>query len=70
MTLDEFKQLKNQFEADGRHATGVYLTSEQAKALRQELHQYYGSDPGEYLTTLYGLEILGIDAEELLFERL
>ena len=69
MTLDHFKKLKNQYEADGRQATGVYLTPEQAQSLRRELHLLYGADPGEKLmTTLYGLEVMAIDAERLRFE--
>lgn len=59
---------KTTFEANGRQALGVHLTSELTKALRWELHQYYGSDPGERLTTLYGLEILSCDAPALSFE--
>lgn len=68
MTFEEFKLLKEQFEADGKQAFGVYLTPEQAKSLRWELHQLYGRDLGEDFPTLYGLEVLGTKAEVLRFE--
>ncbi|MBF0449043.1 MAG: hypothetical protein HQL67_12670 [Magnetococcales bacterium] len=68
MTLSELKALKNSFEMDGSIAIGVHLTQEQAKALRQELYLLYGFDNGENLTTLYGVEVLAIDAEMLKFE--
>ncbi|MBF0427567.1 MAG: hypothetical protein HQL94_01480 [Magnetococcales bacterium] len=68
--METVKQILAQqatFEADGRQAMGVHLTPELAKVIRWELHQYYGSDPGEQLTTLYGMEILSMDAKELRF---
>ncbi|MBF0296907.1 MAG: hypothetical protein HQL96_17115 [Magnetococcales bacterium] len=69
--MDKLKDLlarKNDFEADGHHALGVHLPTDWAKELRWELHQYYGKDPGERLTTIYGMEVLTLDAEELRFE--
>ncbi|MBF0444053.1 MAG: hypothetical protein HQL68_00570 [Magnetococcales bacterium] len=63
MTIDEIKDLKNAFEADGSQAMGVYLTKAQATELRHELHLYYGFDNGENLTTLFGMEVMDIDAE-------
>lgn len=68
MTLHELKTLKETFEQDGRQATGVRLTADQAADCRWELHQLYGYDPGEYLTPLYGLEIVSIQAETLQFD--
>lgn len=67
-SLKDVKQLKLQFEADGRQALGIRLTAAQAEALRRELHHLYGKDPGPRLTTLYGLEVLSVDAPELGFE--
>ena len=69
MTLQELKQLKDQFEEDGRQAKGVYLTPQQTQSIRWELHQLYGTDPGTHLPTLYGLEVLAMDAEKLRFEE-
>ncbi|MBF0628876.1 MAG: hypothetical protein HQL91_11730 [Magnetococcales bacterium] len=69
--MDNVKAILTQktlFEADGRQALGVHLTPELTKAVRWELHQYYGADPGEQLTTLYGMEILSLDAPTLRFE--
>ncbi|MBF0181736.1 MAG: hypothetical protein HQM03_17090 [Magnetococcales bacterium] len=66
--LKDLLVLKNAFEADGQHALGVHLTPDWAKELRWELHQYYGKDPGERLTTVYGMEVLSLDAEEVRFE--
>ncbi|MBF0455798.1 MAG: hypothetical protein HQL72_13415 [Magnetococcales bacterium] len=68
MTLSELKEQKLAFEADGSQAMGVYLTKEQSKALRWELHQLYGFDNGENLTTLYGIEVLDTEAETFRFE--
>ena len=68
LSLKEIKLLKEKFEADGRQATGVYVTTEQARELRRELHQLYGFDPGENLTTFYGVEVLAIDAPAFRFE--
>lgn len=67
VNLTAIHEQKTAFEANGRHAMGVHLTPELTKALRWELHQYYGNDPGEQLTTLYGMEILSFDAAELMF---
>ncbi|MBF0609676.1 MAG: hypothetical protein G8345_01555 [Magnetococcales bacterium] len=69
MTLKELKALKEEFEKDGRQAMAVYLTSEQAKELRWEIHQLYGFDPGEMLTTLYGMSVAAIDAPTFRFEE-
>jgi len=69
MTLDEFKLLKDAFEADGKLALGVYLPAADAQELRRELTSYYAQDPGEWLTTLYGVQVLSIDADEVLFEE-
>jgi hypothetical protein len=68
MTTEEVKQLKAKFEADGSQALGVHLTKEQAKDIRRELHLYYGFDNGENLTTLFGMEVMDIDAPEFKFE--
>ncbi len=67
LSLKDFEQLKEQFEADGRQAVGVHLTPDQAGFLRWELHQLYGKDPGESLPTLFGLEVLSSTAQELSF---
>ncbi|MBF0126270.1 MAG: hypothetical protein HQM02_03575 [Magnetococcales bacterium] len=66
--LKEVYRQKTVYEADGRHAMGVHLTPELAKELRWELHQYYGADPGERLMTIYGMEVLSLDAPVLRFE--
>ncbi|MBF0628614.1 MAG: hypothetical protein HQL91_10405 [Magnetococcales bacterium] len=69
--MDHIKDIlarKQAFEADGRQAMGVHLPQDLAKALRWELHQYYGADPGEELTTLYGMEVLSLNAAEVRFE--
>lgn len=68
MTLKEFSALKEDYERDGRQATGVRLTPDQARELRRELAHLYGQDPGERLTTLYGLEVLTIQADRIAFE--
>lgn len=69
MDLAELERLKDEFEADGRQATGVYFTAEQARALRHELHMYYSRDPGPDLMTVFGLEPLSVTASELRFEE-
>jgi len=69
MTLDEFKVLKDAYEADGKLAMGVYLPASDAKELRRELTSYYAQDPGEWLTTIYGVQVLSITADEVLFEE-
>ena len=68
ITLKEFTDFKKQFEADGRQATGVWLTPDQAVELRRELYNLYGEDPGDKLMTLYGLEVLSTEAKELRFD--
>lgn len=68
ITMAEIKHQKELFEADGRQALGIRLTATQAAELRHELHHYYGKDPGPRLTTLYGMEILSIEAPALSFE--
>lgn len=65
MTLKEILKLKEAFEQDGRQANGIRLTAEQAEELRHELHLLYGFDSGPWLTTLYGMEVLAIDADGL-----
>ncbi|MBF0369802.1 MAG: hypothetical protein HQL52_10125 [Magnetococcales bacterium] len=69
MTLAEIKVLKKAFEADGRQAGGIHLTAEQAKIIRRELHHLYGFDPGEGLTTIYGVEVVSVDAPEFRIEE-
>ena len=68
LSLKEIKQLKEFFERDGQQATGVHVTREQAHALRRELHQLYGFDPGAELTTFYGVEVLSTNAPMFRFE--
>ena len=68
-SLEQFKALKDAYEADGRLAMGVHLTASDAGELRRELTSYYGQDPGEWLTTLYGVQILSINAEEFSFKE-
>ncbi len=68
MTLAEIKRIKKEFEADGSQALEVHLTKEQAEELRRELHHLYGFDNGENLTTLYGMEVVDIDAEAFKIE--
>ena len=69
MTLKELKILINEFEKDGKHCMGINLTKDIASGLRRELHNMYGIDPGESLTTLFGKEVLSFDAETLSFEE-
>lgn len=68
-TLEQFKALKDAYEADGRQALGVHLPASDAKELRRELTSYYAQDPGEWLTTIYGVQVLSIDADEFSFEE-
>lgn len=68
MNLKEFRALKEEYERDGRQAAGVRLTRAQAEQLRRELAHLYGQDPGERLTTLYGIEVVTIDADHCAFE--
>ena len=69
MDLSELERLKDEFEAGGRQATGVHLTAAQAAALRHELHMYYSCDPGPELMTMFGMEPLSVNADELRFEE-
>ena len=48
-------------------AWGVHLPADVAAKIRRELHLLYGRDPGEGLTTLYGLEVLSTDAPKIKF---
>ncbi len=68
-TLSKIKQLKDEFEADGRHCMHIHLTADLAKKLRHELSCYYGQDPGEDLMTLFGASVESIDSPELVFEE-
>jgi hypothetical protein len=68
LSLVAFEQLKEKAEEEGRQVVGVHLTPDQAGFLRWELHQLYGKDPGETLPTLYGVEVLSSNAQELRFE--
>ncbi|MEO5351637.1 MAG: triose-phosphate isomerase [Magnetococcus sp. XQGC-1] len=68
LSLVAFEQLKDKAEEGGRQVVGVHLTPDQAGFLRWELHQLYGKDPGETLPTLYGVEVLSSNAQELRFE--
>lgn len=65
--LHELKALKEQFEAENRFCMGVHLPADVAAKIRRELHLLYGRDPGEGLTTLYGLEVLSTDAPKIKF---
>ncbi|MES9903694.1 MAG: hypothetical protein ABW168_13600 [Sedimenticola sp.] len=67
-TVDELKKRMDEAEADGSQVMGIYLTAGMAKAIRWELKQMYGSDPGEDLTLLFGAAVLSQDAPELKFE--
>lgn len=69
MTLKELKVLINKFEKDGRLCMGVHLPANIAAQLRKELHQLYDIDPGENLTTLFGLQVLSTNAPTLSFEE-
>ncbi|MBF0284011.1 MAG: hypothetical protein HQL51_06085 [Magnetococcales bacterium] len=68
MTLKDLHNYREIWEKSGCQALGVRLTAPQAAALRWELHQLYGQDPGPRLTTLYGLEVLQTDAEAFSLE--
>lgn len=63
--VDELKKQIDLAEQDGSQVIGIHLTPEMAKAIRWELTQMYGSDPGEELTLLFGAEVISQDAEEL-----
>ncbi|MEJ1298012.1 MAG: hypothetical protein RPU64_04540 [Candidatus Sedimenticola sp. (ex Thyasira tokunagai)] len=66
--VKEIKKKIDEAEADGSQVTGIHLTAEMAKAVRWELTQMYGSDPGEDLMPLYGAAVLSRDAPELKLE--
>ncbi len=63
--VDELKKKIDEAEADGSQVIGIHLTAEMAKAIRWELTQMYGNDPGEELTLLFGAAVLSQDADEL-----
>jgi hypothetical protein len=46
----------------------VHLPADIARSIRRELLQLYGQDPGEGLTTLFGIEVLSTSAPEIKFE--
>ena len=66
--VNELKKMIEQAEADGSQVIGIHLTAEMAKAIRWELTQMYGSDPGDELTLLFGAAVLSQDADELKLE--
>ena len=66
--IDELKRQIDEVEADGSQVIGIYLTAEMAKAIRWELKQMYGSDPGSELTLLFGAAVLSQNADELRLE--
>ncbi|MES9858587.1 MAG: hypothetical protein ABW166_18575 [Sedimenticola sp.] len=66
--VDELKKRIDEAEADGSQVTGIHMTAAMAKAIRWELTQMYGSDPGEDLTLLFGAAVLSQDAAELKLE--
>lgn len=68
-TLHEIKAKKEEFEKDGKHCMHIHLPAHIAEKARDELHQYYGHDPGEELMTLFGASVESIDAAELKFEE-
>jgi hypothetical protein len=63
--VDELKRQIDLAEQDGSQVIGIHLTPAMAQAIRWELTQMYGSDPGEELTLLFGAAIITQDAEEL-----
>jgi len=67
-TLNELKKKIDEVEADGTQVIGINLTAEMTKAIRWELTQMYGSDPGEDLTLLFGTAVISQDADELKLE--
>ncbi len=66
--VNELKEKIDQAEADGSQVIGIHLTAEMTKAIRWELTQMYGSDPGEDLTLLFGAAVISQDADELKLE--
>jgi len=66
--VNELKKQIDKVEADGTQVIGIHLTPEMAKAIRWELTQMYGSDPGEDLTLLFGAAVISQDADELKLE--
>ncbi len=67
--IKELKRLKEAFEAEHHSCMGVHLTADIAEKIRRELHSLYGQDPGEGLTTLFGIEVLSTNAHEIKFEE-
>ena len=67
-TLKQIKALKEEFEEKNRFCMGVHLPTDIARSIRRELFQLYGQDPGEGLTTLFGIEVLSTDAPKIKFE--
>ena len=67
--IKEIKRLKEEFEAKHGSCMGVHLPANIAKKIRWELHNLYGQDPGEGLTTLFGIEVISTDAPEIKFEE-
>lgn len=67
--LNEFKQKLKQFESEGKQALGVHLPTEIAKQIQWELTQMYGSDQGGELPSIYGIEVMSLDADEIRFEE-
>ena len=67
--LHEIKGLMEAFEKEGKHCMHIHLPSHMAEKVREELHQYYGRDPGEELMTLFGASVESVDAPELKFEE-
>jgi hypothetical protein len=63
--VNELKRQIDKVEEDGTQVIGIHLTAEMAKAIRWELNQMYGSDPGEDLTLLFGTAVVSHDADEL-----
>ena len=66
--LKYLKGLKEEFEENNRFCTGVHLPADIARSIRRELLQLYGQDPGEGLTTLFGIEVLSTNAPEIKFD--
>ncbi len=67
--IKELQRLKEAFEAKHHSCIGVHLTADIAEKIHWELHNLYGQDPGEGLTTLFGIEVLSTDAHEIKFEE-
>ena len=67
--IKELKKLKEEYEATHPSCNGVHLTADSAKKIRWELHNLYGQDPGEGLTTLFGIEVLSTNSPDIKFEE-